>query len=131
MTRQRKQKINFWERDKRCYWCGRETILTNEPHMEAANPLMATIDHLFSRHTLQRYVSNSKNERRHVLACYECNHRRNNEEMKKIPLKELHARGNGLSSSLNSTCDSLDEVIVKLKEKGVDILKFRDSVTTI
>lgn len=69
----RKLKINLWRRDHRCHWCPK--ILTKEE---------GTVDHVKSRpecSTHAEYIDKSNK----VLACYDCNQRRNIEFTRSNP----------------------------------------------
>src|SRR5260370_34398570 len=73
----RNLRLRLFDKDPKCYWCKRQTLLTNR-----RGPEQATIDHLFSRIDKRRETDQSK-----VLACYNCNHTRALQElefMKKI-----------------------------------------------
>lgn len=68
--------------DPHCFWCGR-TVFLNVTH---ATPSLATIDHLYSRlHPHRAYRYREQSGVLHVLACYECNHRRGVCEQRKQP----------------------------------------------
>ena len=119
----REFKLKLWQADKRCYWCRRETKLINVTEIQGpADPLMATIDHLVSRYSPQRWVKRDKTK---VLACYECNARRGMEETKKLSKEELVKRGQGFSLNprgkpiIVEACESLDEVLDKMKNNGI------------
>lgn len=60
----------------RCHWCGRETKLVTGVAPACRVVDMATIDHLYPKGT---GVKRSGDRFRCVLACFECNQRRNKE----------------------------------------------------
>jgi hypothetical protein len=119
----REFKLKLWQTDPRCHWCKRETKLINVPEIKgAADPLMATIDHLVSRYFPQRWVRRDQTK---VLACYECNFKRATEETKQLSKEELVKRGKGFSLNPRGkpifveACDSIDEVLDKMKSHGI------------
>jgi len=121
----RKLKVQLFNLDPRCHWCGKETILTNIPNIskKTMNPLMATIDHIYSRFDLRRWVKSESPKK--VLACYQCNNERSIIEEKMLTKEEIQKRGNGFSFNprgkpvFRKECDSVDEVLDKLKERGI------------
>ena len=120
----REFKTKLWQQDPRCHWCRRETKLLNIPRISGeADPLMATLDHLKSRYSLERFVKPKNGEMRKVLSCYECNIQRAREEEKKLSKEELIRRGQGFSLNprgkpiITKELDSLDAVIKVMKEK--------------
>jgi len=95
--RLRRRLISLWRADRRCYWCGRETVLRVFPRCAKSSvrpppscPEQATIDHLYSRLSGKR--QQTYNTETTVLACYECNQRRCREEQAALPVSELHRR---------------------------------------
>ena len=124
-NRQFKEKL--WQSNPRCHWCHRKTKLLNIPEIQGpADPLMATIDHVISRLSLDRFIKAKNGEVRKVLACYECNFNRAVEETKKLPRAELLKRAQGFSLNpkgkpiITKGLDSLDEVIETMREKLPD-----------
>lgn len=70
-------RVRLHRSDPRCFWCGRKTEL-DAAH---ADPVLATVDHLYSRLHPQRVGKHSRYENvLHVLACYQCNHERGTRE---------------------------------------------------
>lgn len=96
---------------------------------------MATVDHLISRYNPERWVRAKTNERRKVLACYECNQRRSEEETKKLHPIELQKRGQGYSLNprrkpvVESGVASKEEFFAKLQERGIEILRFDEALS--
>jgi len=84
-----------WRQDPRCHWCGKITRLPT-PRVKGVKHIQehdwATLDHLVSRMEATKRRAAKPGERRWVLACYECNNRRSNEEMLKTPIEELRRR---------------------------------------
>lgn len=116
-------KLKLWQFDCRCHWCKRPTKLLHIPEIKGeADPLMATIDHLVSRYSPERWV---KRDRTKVLACYECNTKRSYEETASLSKEELRRRGNGFSLNprgkpiFQEALDSLDMVLDKMKNHGI------------
>lgn len=101
MASNRKRKEKLWNENRHCYWCGCETLLINDPHIKTPNPRMATLDHLRDRYDPSRWIPNTSNEIRTVLACYQCNHGRGREKTDSLSKEELWARGNGYKLTLN------------------------------
>ena len=63
---------------------------------------MATLDHLRTRYNPKRQVPSFDKEQT-VLACWECNHRRGEEDTQNVPIEELHNRAkNNRNSELIS-----------------------------
>lgn len=81
MNQVSKQRRRLWHADPRCHWCGRRTILTppraNMKKLKVQPPNLATVDHLRSRRDPTRQEPTARgDERRRVLACWECNQKR-------------------------------------------------------
>jgi len=94
----RSLKLELWQANPRCHWCRRVTVLTDIPRIQGrANPLMATIDHLTSRLNIGRWCRKKKGQRRKVLSCYECNHRRSVKETLALSRAEIVKRSQGYS----------------------------------
>ena len=83
---------------------------------------MATIDHIVSRYNPWRWVRKNKDERRRVLACYECNHRRSTQETLNLPREEIVKRSRGFSLSpkgkppIIRPVETIDEALDKLNK---------------
>lgn len=127
-------KVHLWEKNPHCHWCGELTELTNCPNGQVP-PNAATIDHLYSKLDLRRWVKRKPGEVKKVLACYACNQRRSIEETARLSKEEIFMRSQGFSLNptgkphIIKTLDSLEEVALILKEKGVDIPLGCDMVT--
>jgi len=94
----RSLKLELWQADPRCHWCHRVTVLTDIKRIEGrADPLMATIDHVVSRIYPHRWVKKRKGQRRKVLSCYECNHKRSVQETLSLSRSEVVKRSKGFS----------------------------------
>ena len=95
-----RQKVELHARDPRCHWCKRITKLICEKVIKGhADPLMATIDHIVSRYHPHRWVKKKANQKRKVLACYECNHRRSVQETLSLSRADILRRSRGFSLS--------------------------------
>ena len=123
----RRFKEKLWQQDKRCYWCKRFTKLLSIPEISGkADPLLATLDHIYSRYSPKRFIRAKNGEVRKVLACYECNSRRAREETSKLSKEELVKRAKGFSLNprgnpiITEGLNSLDEVIKTMREKLPD-----------
>lgn len=96
----RRRLLALWERDSRCHWCRQPTVLAFRPSETQHKKFPprrdeATIDHLFSRLSAERGLRQGVEVT--VLACWECNNRRCQEEQAAVPIEELRrrARNNG------------------------------------
>jgi hypothetical protein len=71
----RKRRDKLWiEKDKKCYWCGIDTVLPQRGNNRALpTPNLATLDHLRTRMDHNRTEPNNTNEERSVLSCWRCN----------------------------------------------------------
>ena len=69
----RKRVHRLWDISKKCFWCGKETVL-QESGLGVAQPNTATYDHLYHRTEPQRKLKQFKDLG--VLACYACNQKR-------------------------------------------------------
>ena len=126
----RKIKLRLYQSDPHCYWCGRITTLT-KGHVNGHDCLsQATVDHIYSKFNPKRWV---KGHDRKVIACYECNHARAVIEESQIPVEELQRRSLGFKFNYNSlfpeTCETLEEVMERLRENGLDdltVIPFED-----
>ena len=58
---------------------------------------MATIDHVVSRLNVHRWVQKRGGQKRKVLACYECNHKRSVQETLSLSRSEVVKRSRGFS----------------------------------
>lgn len=127
-------KLHLWEKNPHCHWCGELTELTNCPDGKIPNNA-ATIDHLYSRYDVRRWVKRKPGEVKKVLACYACNQRRSIEETARLSKEEIFMRSQGFSLNptgkphIIKTLDTIEEVALILKEKGVDIPLACDMVT--
>lgn len=134
MASNRELKLRLFAKDPHCYWCKRETILTNVPEIKGKpNPLMATIDHLVSRYHPERWVQKNEGEQRRVLACFECNNRRSKEETEQLPSHIRFKIGQGYSMNprgkalFHQTVESVEEVYAKLQAEGIEIIRFDET----
>lgn len=95
-----KLKVQLFNEDPNCHWCGKETKLICEKALSGeADPLMATIDHVVSRYHLHRWVKRKQGQKRKVLSCYKCNHNRSIQETLCLSRKEVLERSRGFSLS--------------------------------
>lgn len=127
-------KIQLWDENPHCHWCGVLTELTNCPKGQVPNNA-ATIDHLYSKLDPRRWVRRKPGQIKKVLACYACNQRRSIEETSRLSKEEIFIRSQGFSLNptgkphITETLDTLEDVLDHLKEKGVDISSVCDRVT--
>jgi len=94
----RRQLEAFVRNDNRCYYCKQPTILysldvlQNWPKGKPLDPMMATIEHLYSRNNPQRHLQDGS-ESSHVLAHRRCNQRQNLKELSSATIAQrLKAR---------------------------------------
>lgn len=95
----RNLKLELYNRNPHCHWCGRLTKLICESNLRHVDPLMATIDHIVSRYHVHRWIKKKGRGRRKVLACYECNHKRSVQETLCLSRAEVLERSKGFSFS--------------------------------
>lgn len=117
----RADKLKLWNKNSRCHWCQRVTVLTNITN-GIIPPDAATVDHLFSKFDPRRWTK--EYGVRKVLSCYECNFNRSIEEHKLLSKEELTKRSRGFTLNPRKTFSTLEGVIQHWKEKGVDISEF-------
>ena len=121
----RTKKLKLWNSNPHCFWCGCLTILTNDAQQKGnPDPRMATVDHLYSRYNPMRWTRPKPGELRLVLACVECNSKRQVAETKALSQDEIIKRGQGYclnpkGERLHNDNDSVAEVLDKLKQFGI------------
>lgn len=94
-TKRKRKRAKLWrEQEGRCKWCNVPMTHWNDyasdpgkrtPEMQK---LLATIDHLRDRYDPKRWDGNPNDEKRWVLACWECNHKRGCERTLAVPIEE-------------------------------------------
>ena len=83
---------------------------------------MATVDHLISRYDPRRWLHTRNNEQRKVLACFECNQRRQVEETKMLTEKERSDRSRGIVfKPKNNLPRTLDELQKLYADQGFEL----------
>lgn len=86
---------------------------------------MATIDHLISRYDPRRWLHTATNEQRKVLACFECNQKRQKEETAQLTQEEIVARSRGVTfkpkKSFPAPVKTLDELKKLYADQGFDL----------
>jgi len=86
---------------------------------------MATVDHVISRLNPERWVKKKDGEQRKVLACFECNSKRAQNEINSLSKDEIIRRSQGFSISpkgkpiVTTPCDSIFEILEKLKQQDI------------
>ena len=80
MYRGARQRRRLHAADPRCFYCGIVTLLEPPPDWHGKTfPQLATVEHLRPRtDPLRTEPMRFTNERRHVLACWQCNQDRSN-----------------------------------------------------
>jgi hypothetical protein len=112
-------KVQLWEKDSKCHWCHIPTQLTYCPNGIIPSD-GATVDHLYSRFDVRRWVKRKPGERHKVLACYACNQRRSIEETERLSKEEILMRSQGFSLNpigkphIIHPFDTLEEVLAHL-----------------
>src|SRR5437762_2332527 len=96
MTRNARRIIRLMEADPHCHWCGVEVIYYTPAWNERVPLNFATIDHFFSRFTMQKRLEawresmKRRDGSHYTLACWECNQKRAVDEAKeRSRLKQL------------------------------------------
>lgn len=112
----KRMRIAFWKANPRCYYCNELTILpTDIPDLldlqaQGITPdNMATIEHIYTRYDTERFEENG--EKKCVLACYKCNHDKEQERASLIPKEELQKRSRRFPLSKFITEDMKKEII--------------------
>ena len=94
-----------------CFWCGRPVVLPERDSPAQDN--WATIDHLRSRlHPDRHEPKQSPHERRSVLACWQCNGRRNNFEMDAVGIDVIRES----SGSMPATREKLIDLVERQRD---------------
>lgn len=77
-----KRRKRLFKENPFCVYCGIKTILLPNKGRRGKKwqpNNLATIEHIYTRFDPRRRTPNVNNERRHVLACYKCNHEKGQE----------------------------------------------------
>lgn len=117
MPRPRRREILWLREGKRCYWCGRETVMTDNQQ-----PNQATVDHV-----IPGYKGGLSTPDNVVSACYRCNNRRNCEDHYNLPEGALlgkYKQAPNWRDMLNRVVLSGDEkrtILGKLTPKPVEV----------
>jgi hypothetical protein len=80
----------MWVENPHCRICGRLTVLPVQDKHAPQTPDTATLDHLFSRYDVRRYLYTTGP--RYRLLCRECNNTRGVQETESIPKPEREHR---------------------------------------
>jgi 5-methylcytosine-specific restriction endonuclease McrA len=91
MLSDKKRKLKLFALNPHCHWCGKLTRLYKHNQHKKTPLDAATLDHLRSRYNPERLIPSPDKEQT-VLACWECNHKRGEQETKETPPEELHRR---------------------------------------
>jgi len=107
----------MFKENPHCHYCG---VLTEMPEAgvgdQKHNPKCATIDHIYSKIDLRRWVGGKQNEERYVLACQSCNNGRQIKESEHIPSFEKWARGCGFKPTLRRLYPTLEEAYKDMRK---------------
>lgn len=111
--KKRQSKVaKFLRQDGKCYWCGRDMVLTfAKKHGRRGD--LATFEHLVSRISEERGKRSSA--ARVVLACRRCNNARGAQEYESLPISERRERAGMFP--LGTYC-SIETGELVLHEKG-------------
>ena len=93
--RLKRRREKLWKTDPRCVYCGRVTNLhAKKDHVGhfIYDPLLATLDHLNDRWVEYLGDRHDGDGAKTVLACFECNNKRQLERSKKVGIKILRQR---------------------------------------
>jgi hypothetical protein len=93
--RRRRERRRLWKHQNgKCHWCQTDMIMaySGRAHVNGKkpHPKLATIDHLHPKGHPERGTHNGKST--HVLACWLCNQRRNEEFRQSLPREVLWAQ---------------------------------------
>lgn len=64
----KKRKLKLFEQNNRCYYCNQPTVLIAKNKFDKLN--LATIEHLFTKYSLNRHKKHDGVAQRTVLACH-------------------------------------------------------------
>lgn len=135
MGSNREFKLKKYAENPFCYYCGCKMVLTNIPEIKGKpDPRMCTVEHLVSRYHPERWVKKGEQEpRRRVLACFECNQKRQIDETNRLPAHIRVAVGRGYSLNprgkalFHQTVETVEEVYQKLRENGIEVFRFDET----
>jgi hypothetical protein len=110
-------KMRLWEKNPHCHYCGVKTEPTEAGVNKCThNPNTATVDHVYSRFNLKRWVYGEEGEVRYVLACQHCNNQRQIQEFKSLPPIERAARMHGFAPRLKRMYGTMIEAYYEMKK---------------
>jgi hypothetical protein len=110
-----RQRLQFWLKDPRCYYCKVVTVF-EYPKGTQRPDNYATIDHLRPRHhPLRREPANG--DIRHVLACFRCNNDRDKRELSEKPKEWFYENGGSKPLTMKTTTE-LQQAIIRI-ERGL------------
>lgn len=73
----------LYKQNKRCSYCNRKTFISDESNNGKYNPFIATIDHIYDRYDIRRFLSND-----YVFSCMECNRDKASKRNKELAQKQ-------------------------------------------
>ena len=87
-----RSRYRLWRaQNGRCHFCGVQTVFPDKGNgKQTPKPNWATLEHLDDRYSPNR--GKYPGDYRRVMACWQCNHDRNVERQKSIPIDELRRR---------------------------------------
>lgn len=117
------RRLILWERDPHCHWCGTKTVWRERKGL-FHDPRLATVDHLRSRLSRDRWQENRKGHERTVLACRRCNEERGAVQERELGVRELQVRSGRtpMTTVKLSRTGSVREVRVRLFRKRVRVI---------
>lgn len=87
----RYKRYRLWLKNKRCRKCGVITTFPKSGKSRGNEPKnLATIDHVFSRNDIRRFVGNNRNKI--TLYCFKCNQNKNMHERKDLSWSRYESR---------------------------------------
>lgn len=123
-------RIRLMEQHPFCYWCKQQVYehpdtKRNLNKGERYPDNMATIDHLYSRFNPEKRYQVYKDHEDKVLACYACNTKRSEEEVKKLPksyLKQIEKLAHERKAKKDTTPRPL-YFLRRLKDESFDSIR--------
>lgn len=115
----RVQRERMWRRNPHCHYCGVKTVLPDANGKSPRAMNEATIDHLRPRHHPAR-LEPANGDVRRVLACWECNNKRDQWETSLLPKTWFYTHGGSLPSDMKSLDElkRVEQVLLKNPPKN-------------
>lgn len=91
LARQIRRRNRLFKQHPFCHWCGQRLVNVTGPRVKHFPPNAATLDHRHGRLDPRRRTDYSPNNWS-VLACWQCNHERGQDDEKKAGIDEMRRR---------------------------------------